>query len=45
MQCDSSINEACEMVGAFELVEEVINSVFGMGSYIFLCGALLMQRM
>ncbi|KZP03002.1 hypothetical protein FIBSPDRAFT_769591, partial [Athelia psychrophila] len=28
MQCDSSINEACEMVGAFELVEEVINSVF-----------------
>lgn len=29
MQCDSSINEACELVGAFELMEEVINSVFG----------------
>ncbi|KAF7965893.1 hypothetical protein HWV62_40993 [Athelia sp. TMB] len=28
MQCDNSISEACEMVGAFELVEEVINSVF-----------------
>ena len=29
MQCDTSINEACEMLGSFELIEEVINSVFG----------------
>ncbi|KAK7059043.1 hypothetical protein VNI00_001667 [Paramarasmius palmivorus] len=28
MQCDNSINEACEMLGSFELVEETINSVF-----------------
>ncbi|KII93884.1 hypothetical protein PLICRDRAFT_49881 [Plicaturopsis crispa FD-325 SS-3] len=28
MQCDKSINEACEMLGSFELIEEVINSVF-----------------
>ncbi len=30
MQCDTSISEACEMLGSFELIEEVINSVFGM---------------
>ncbi|KAG7450605.1 uncharacterized protein BT62DRAFT_943511 [Guyanagaster necrorhizus] len=28
MQCDNSINEACEMLGSFEIIEEVINSVF-----------------
>ncbi|KAF8560285.1 hypothetical protein OG21DRAFT_1502605 [Imleria badia] len=28
MQCDNSINEACEMLGSFELLEQVINSVF-----------------
>ncbi|KAG9222721.1 hypothetical protein CCMSSC00406_0004635 [Pleurotus cornucopiae] len=28
MQCDNSINEACQMLGSFELIEEVINSVF-----------------
>ncbi|KAG2023579.1 hypothetical protein CC2G_001214 [Coprinopsis cinerea AmutBmut pab1-1] len=28
MQCDKSIRPACEMLGSFELVEEVINSVF-----------------
>lgn len=28
MQSDRSINEACEMLGSFELIEEVINSVF-----------------
>jgi hypothetical protein len=28
MQCDNSINEACEMLGSFELIEEVINSVY-----------------
>lgn len=29
MKCDESINEACEMMGLFELIEEVINSIFG----------------
>ena len=29
MRCDNSINEACELLGSFVLVEEVINSVFG----------------
>ncbi|OJA16275.1 hypothetical protein AZE42_00123 [Rhizopogon vesiculosus] len=28
MQCDNSINEGCEMLGSFELLEQVINSVF-----------------
>ncbi|KDR84897.1 hypothetical protein GALMADRAFT_233353 [Galerina marginata CBS 339.88] len=28
LECDSSINEACEMLGSFEMIEEVINSVF-----------------
>lgn len=28
LQCDTSINEVCEMLGSFELIEEVINSVF-----------------
>ncbi|RDB29224.1 Dilute domain-containing protein C25B8.08 [Hypsizygus marmoreus] len=28
LQCDNSINEACEMLGSFDLIEEVINSVF-----------------
>ncbi|KAF7347902.1 hypothetical protein MVEN_01548100 [Mycena venus] len=28
LRCDNSINEACEMLGSFELIEEVINSVF-----------------
>ncbi|KAK0245580.1 DIL domain-containing protein [Armillaria nabsnona] len=28
IQCDNSINEACEMLGFFEIIEEVINSVF-----------------
>jgi len=30
LECDNSINEACEMLGSFELIEEVINSAFGM---------------
>lgn len=30
LQCDESINEACEILGSFDLIEEVINSVFGM---------------
>lgn len=34
MQCDNSINEACEMLGSFEIIEEVINSVFGKGAFI-----------
>lgn len=29
LQCDTLVNEACEMLGSFELMEEVINSVFG----------------
>ena len=29
LQCDNTINEACEMLGSFDLIEEVINSVFG----------------
>lgn len=28
MQCDNAINEGCEMLGSFELLEQVINSVF-----------------
>lgn len=32
MKCDKSINQACEAVESFELIEEVINSVFGMWS-------------
>ncbi|KAI9512817.1 DIL domain-containing protein [Russula earlei] len=28
MRCDDSINEACELLGSFVLIEEVINSVF-----------------
>ncbi|KAI0304804.1 DIL domain-containing protein [Russula brevipes] len=28
MRCDNSINEACELLGSFVLIEEVINSVF-----------------
>jgi hypothetical protein len=31
MECDDSINETCEMLGSFELIEEVINSVYGKG--------------
>lgn len=29
MQCDNSINDTCEMLGSFELLEQVVNSVFG----------------
>lgn len=29
MRCDNSINETCELLGSFVLIEEVINSVFG----------------
>ena len=29
MQCDTSINEACEMLGSFEMIEELLNAVFG----------------
>jgi hypothetical protein len=29
MQCDNSINDACELLGSFELLEQVVNSVFG----------------
>ncbi|KAL4069680.1 DIL domain-containing protein [Scleroderma yunnanense] len=28
MQCDNSINDTCEMLGSFELLEQVVNSVF-----------------
>ncbi|KAJ7071109.1 DIL domain-containing protein [Mycena amicta] len=28
LRCDNSINETCELLGSFELIEEVINSVF-----------------
>ncbi|KAF8971413.1 DIL domain-containing protein [Flammula alnicola] len=28
LECDTSINEACELLGSFEIIEEVINSVF-----------------
>lgn len=28
LQCDNAINEACEMLGSFDIIEEVINSVF-----------------
>ncbi|EIM92597.1 uncharacterized protein STEHIDRAFT_151915 [Stereum hirsutum FP-91666 SS1] len=28
MRCDNSINETCELLGSFVLIEEVINSVF-----------------
>ncbi|KAL1754670.1 DIL domain-containing protein [Schizophyllum commune] len=28
MECDKTISEACEMLGSFEIIEEVINSVF-----------------
>ncbi|KAL0951306.1 hypothetical protein HGRIS_008013 [Hohenbuehelia grisea] len=28
LQCDTSINESCDMLGSFDLIEEVINSVF-----------------
>jgi hypothetical protein len=31
MECDDSISETCEMLGSFELIEEVINSVYGKG--------------
>jgi len=44
MQCDNSINEACEMLGSFELLEQVINSVFGehcvsLSDHVFLTSA------
>ena len=29
MKCDKSIDQACEALGSFEMIEEVINSVFG----------------
>jgi hypothetical protein len=29
LECDNSINEACEMLGSFEHLEEVINTVTG----------------
>ncbi|KAI6162119.1 DIL domain-containing protein [Pisolithus thermaeus] len=28
MQCDNSVNDACEMLGSFELLEQLVNSVF-----------------
>ncbi|PPQ62739.1 hypothetical protein CVT24_000433 [Panaeolus cyanescens] len=28
MACDNSISEACEMLGSFDIIEEVINSVY-----------------
>lgn len=28
MHCDNSVNEACEMLGSFELLEQLVNSVF-----------------
>ena len=30
MKCDESINQTCEALGSFEMIEEVINSVFGL---------------
>jgi hypothetical protein len=35
MECDNSISETCEMLGSFELIEEVINSVYGKICYSF----------
>lgn len=35
MECDKTISEACEMLGSFEIIEEVINSVFGMPAAVF----------
>ena len=32
LKCDKSINQACEALGSFEMIEEVINSVFGISS-------------
>lgn len=29
MKCDKSISQDCEALGSFEMIEEVINSVFG----------------
>lgn len=29
LQCDKALRPACEILGSFELIEEVINSVFG----------------
>lgn len=29
MRCDSSVSEACDILGSFSLIEEVINSAFG----------------
>jgi hypothetical protein len=29
MECDESISETCEKMGFLEIIEEVINSVFG----------------
>lgn len=37
LQCDTSINEVCEMLGSFELIEEVINSVFGKSIFRAFC--------
>ena len=29
LQCDEDMQEACELLGCFEMLEDVINSVFG----------------
>ena len=29
MRCDNAINETCELLGSFEMIEEVINTVYG----------------
>lgn len=29
MRCDNAIRETCELLGSFELIEEIINTVYG----------------
>lgn len=29
MRCDSAINETCELVGSFDMIEEVVNTAYG----------------
>ena len=29
MRCDQNINETCELLGSFDVIEEVINTVYG----------------
>lgn len=29
MRCDEALKETCEMLGSYDLIEEILNSVFG----------------